>query len=90
MKKLMIGILVIIPLIVMLTVGLISRYVSQKVHIGVDSVSFSTDTLSVNLSDFTQDADGNFTIDLAALLEPQVLPSHAAAANSLEWRNIRD
>ena len=85
MKKLMIGILVIIPLIVMLTVGLISRYVSQKVHIGVDSVSFSTDTLSVNLSDFTQDADGNFTIDLAALLEPEVLPSHAAAANSLEW-----
>lgn len=85
MKKLMIGILVIIPLIVMLTVGLISRYVSQKVHIGVDSVSFSTDTLSVNLSDFTQDADGNFTIDLAALLDPQVLPSHAAAANSLEW-----
>ena len=85
MKKIMIGILVIIPLIVMLTVGLIGRYVSQKVHIGVESISFDTDNLSINLSDYTAEEDGSYIIDLKALLNPVVLPSHANARDSVEW-----
>ena len=85
MKKIMIGILVIIPLIVMLTVGLIGRYVSQKVHIGVESISFDTDNLSINLSDYDAESDGSYIIDLKALLNPLVLPSHATARDNVEW-----
>lgn len=85
MKKVMIGILVIIPLIVMLTVGLIGRYVSQKVYIGVESISFDTDNLSINLSDYTAESDGSYVIDLKALLNPVVLPSHANARDNVEW-----
>lgn len=85
MKKIMIGILVIIPLVVMLTVGLIGRYVSQKVHIGVESISFDTDNLSINLSDYNAESDGSYIIDLKALLNPLVLPSHATARDNVEW-----
>ena len=85
MKKIMIGILVIIPLIVMLTVGLIGRYVSQKVHIGVESISFDTDNLSINLLDYDAESDGSYIIDLKALLNPLVLPSHATARDNVEW-----
>ena len=42
MKKVMIGVLVIIPIIIMLIVGMVTNFVSTQAHIGVEKVVVDT------------------------------------------------
>ena len=39
MKKIMLGVLVLIPILIMLIVGLVTSFVSTQAYIGVESVS---------------------------------------------------
>ncbi|MCQ2602840.1 MAG: hypothetical protein MJ193_02805, partial [Clostridia bacterium] len=41
MKKIMIGILVLIPIIIIATVGAVTRFVTTRAHIAVESISFN-------------------------------------------------
>ena len=47
MKKVMLGVLVVIPIIIMLIVGLVTSFVSTQAYIGVESVSMDRDTVQI-------------------------------------------
>ena len=58
MKKVMVGILILIPLVVLLVVGLVTTFVSVNAYIGVESVTLDKHELTVSL-------DGNHPSDNA-------------------------
>lgn len=76
MKKIMIGILIIIPLLIVLTVGLVTTFVSTRVEIGVESVALDKSELTLELQ------DGYYKID--DLLKVTVMPERASD-KSYEW-----
>ena len=47
MKKVMIGILILIPLVVLLVVGLVTTFVSVNAYIGVESVHLDKHELTI-------------------------------------------
>lgn len=79
MKKVMIGILVLIPIIIVLIVGMVTSFVSTQTYIGVTSVSLGADTLDLNLSAIEPDEDRNRILNLSDrdVLGVTVLPERA-------------
>ncbi len=55
MKKVTIGILVLIPIIIMVVVSLVSVFVSTRTHIAVDNVELSKSSIDIELSESTYD-----------------------------------
>lgn len=85
MKKVMLGILVVIPIIIMLIVGLVTSFVSTQAYIGVESVSLDRDTVQISLSDVEQDANGRYIVDLDDYINVTVLPERATN-KTVEWQ----
>ena len=84
MKKLMIGILVIIPIVVLLVVGLVTSFVSVNAFIGVESVELDKHSLTLELGKtYALDGEGG-------LFNVTVLPE-LARDRTYEWTidNIR-
>lgn len=79
MKKVMIGILVLIPIIIVLIVGMVTSFVSTQTYIGVDKVVLGAESLNLNLSAIEPDGRGNRILDLSdgKILGVQVLPERA-------------
>lgn len=84
MKKIMIGILIIIPLVVLLVMGLVTTFISVSAYIGVESVTLDKHelTLEVQQTYKLDGAGGLFTVT--------VLPEKATD-KTYEWsiRNVR-
>ena len=71
MKKIMVGILILIPLVVLLVVGLVTSFVSVNAYIGVESVELDKETLTIKLGEtYALDGDGG-------LFKVTVLPERA-------------
>ena len=71
MKKVMIGILVLIPVMVLLVVGLVTTFVSVNAYIGVESVELDKHNLTISPTK-VYDLDG-----ANGLFEVTVLPEMA-------------
>lgn len=94
MKKVMIGILVLIPVMVLLVVGLVTTFVSVNAYIGVESVELDKHNLTIRLDG--KDDDGNYLPSYSpeynayrldgdgGLFEVTVLPEKAFD-RSYEW-----
>ncbi len=89
MKKIMLGVLVIIPIIIMLIVGLVTSFVSTQAYIGVESVSIAEDSVTILFSEVPTDASGRKIIDFDDYMTVTVLPERAAN-KTLEWRIVGD
>ncbi len=76
MKKVTIGILIIIPVIIMLVVSLVSVVVSANMHIGVEEVIISTNSVTVSIS--------REVYDINDYLTTTVLPEKASNTTR-EW-----
>ncbi len=76
MKKVTIGILVLIPVIIMVVVSLVSVFVSTRTHIAVDNVELSHSSIDIELSENTY--------DLNDYLAVTVLPDKATN-KSYKW-----
>ncbi len=85
MKKIMLGVLVLIPILIMLIVGLVTSFVSTQAYIGVESVSIEEDYVTILFSEVSSDANGRKIIDLDDYMTVTVLPERAAN-KTLEWR----
>ncbi len=85
MKKIMLGVLVLIPILIMLIVGLVTSFVSTQAYIGVESVSIEEDYVTILFSEVPSDANGRKIIDLDDHMTVTVLPERAAN-KTLEWR----
>ena len=85
MKKIMLGVLVLIPILIMLIVGLVTSFVSTQAYIGVESVSIEEDYVTILFSEVPSDANGRKIIDLDDYMTVTVLPERAAN-KTLEWR----
>lgn len=84
MKKVMIGILVLIPVMVLLVVGLVTTFVSVNAYIGVESVELDKHNLTISPTE-VYDLDG-----ANGLFEVTVLPE-MAQDKTYEWTisNVR-
>ncbi len=94
MKKVMVGILILIPLVVLLVVGLVTTFVSVNAYIGVESVELDKHNLTIRLDG--KDDDGNYLPSYSpeynaykldgdgGLFEVTVLPEKAFD-RSYEW-----
>lgn len=85
MKKVMLGVLVIIPIIIMLIVGLVTSFVSTQAYIGVESVSMDRDTVQIFWSDVEEDANGRYIVNLNDYINVTVLPERATN-KTVEWQ----
>ena len=85
MKKVMLGILVLIPIIIMLIVGLVTSFVSVAAVIGVESVEIEEDVARIYYSDIPISEDGKRVVDLDDYLTVVVLPERATN-KTVEWR----
>ena len=85
MKKIMLGVLVIIPIIIMLIVGLVTSFVSTQAYIGVESVTIDEDAVQILFSDVPYDSNGRKIIDLDDYLTVTVLPERAKD-KKVEWQ----
>lgn len=85
MKKIMLGVLVLIPILIMLIVGLVTSFVSTQAYIGVESVSIEEDYVTILFSEVSSDANGRKIIDFDDHMTVTVLPERAAN-KTLEWR----
>lgn len=85
MKKIMLGVLVLIPILIMLIVGLVTSFVSTQAYIGVESVSIEEDYVTILFSEVPSDANGRKIIDFDDYMTVTVLPERAAN-KTLEWR----
>lgn len=75
MKKIMLGILVVIPLIVVITVGLVTNFVSVRAYISVESVDIANGDIELEI---THSADDYYSVDdLVGIMGVTVLPAHA-------------
>ena len=84
MKKVMIGILIVIPLVVLLVMGLVTTFVSVNAYIGVESVELDKHDLTLEVNEtYKLDGDGG-------LFVVTVLPERATD-KTYEWsiRNVR-
>ena len=78
MKKVMIGVLVIIPIIIMLIVGMVTNFVSTQAHIGVEKVVVDKSTCTIHLSDLTINDKGQRIVNLNDYIGVTVLPEKAS------------
>lgn len=85
MKKVMLGVLVVIPIIIMLIVGLVTSFVSTQAYIGVESVSMDRDTVQIFWSDVEEDANGRYIVNLNDYINVTVLPERATN-KTVEWQ----
>ena len=85
MKKVMLGVLVVIPIIIMLIVGLVTSFVSTQAYIGVESVSLDWDTVQIFWSDVEEDANGRYIVNLNDYINVTVLPERATN-KTVEWQ----
>ena len=85
MKKIMLGVLVIIPIIIMLIVGLVTSFVSTQAYIGIESVTIDEDAVQILFSDVPYDSNGRKIIDLDDYLTVTVLPERAKE-KEVEWQ----
>ena len=85
MKKVMLGVLVVIPIIIMLIVGLVASFVSTQAYIGVESVSMDRDTVQIFWSDVEEDANGRYIVNLNDYINVTVLPERATN-KTVEWQ----
>lgn len=85
MKKIMLGVLVIIPIIIMLIVGLVTSFVSTQAYIGVESVSIDEDVVRIMLSEVPLDENGRKVVDLDDYMTVTVLPERAQN-KTVEWQ----
>ena len=85
MKKIMLGVLVLIPILIMLIVGLVTSFVSTQAYIGVESVSIEEDYVTILFSEVSSDVNGRKIIDFDDHMTVTVLPERAAN-KTLEWR----
>lgn len=89
MKKVMIGILILIPVIILLIVAAVSSLVSINAYISVESVGIDIlkDGVSFVELDLSQtDANKNkIPYKLEDYLKVNVMPAHATAKNSFTW-----
>lgn len=76
MKKLMVGILIIIPLVIMVTVAAVSVFVSTKTHIAVDEVVLDAEYKEISLQ--------TEPYVLSELFDVKVYPQRASNKD-LEW-----
>lgn len=51
MKKILVGILIVVPLLVVLMVGLVTTFVSVRAYIGVEGIEFDKQTLGLELQE---------------------------------------
>lgn len=59
MKKLMLGILVVIPIVVLVVVGLVTTFISVTAVISVESVSLNKSSLTIELNEvYKLDGEG--------------------------------
>ena len=77
MKKFMLGILMIIPIIIMLIVGLVTSFVSTATHIGVESVNFDKEVLTLMFSELPKDTEGRAIVDMDDYIGVEILPERA-------------
>lgn len=82
MKKVMIGILVLIPIIIMITVGAVTSFVTARAHISVEEIRFEFDDGEEKQLELEF---GRETYDLSSLLTVTVLPERASD-KSFTWR----
>lgn len=85
MKKVMLGVLVVIPIIIMLIVGLVTSFVSTQAYIGVESVSMDRDTVQIFWSDVEEDENGRYIVNLNDYINVTVLPERATN-KTVEWQ----
>ena len=85
MKKIMLGVLVIIPIIIMLIVGLVTSFVSTQAYIGVESVSIDEDVVRIMFSEVPLDENGRKVVDLDDYMTVTVLPERAQN-KTVEWQ----
>lgn len=85
MKKVMLGVLVVIPIIIMLIVGLVTSFVSIQASIGVESVSMDRDTVQIFWSDVKEDENGRYIVNLNDYINVTVLPERATN-KTVEWQ----
>lgn len=85
MKKIMLGVLVIIPIIIMLIVGLVTSFVSTQAYIGIESVTIDEDAVQILFSEVPYDENGRKVIDLDDWLTVTVLPERAND-KTVEWQ----
>lgn len=75
MKKIMIGVLVIIPLIVVLTIGLVTNFISVRAYISVESVILENNSVELEI---THSPDDYYSVDdLVGIMGVSVSPAHA-------------
>ena len=78
MKKLMLGILVVIPIVVLVVVGLVTTFISVTAVISVESVSLNKSSLTIELNEvYKLDGEGG-------LFEVKILPE-AASDKNYSW-----
>lgn len=77
-EKVMIGVLVIIPIIIMLIVGMVTNFVSTQAHIGVEKVVVDKSTCTIHLSDLTINDKGQRIVNLNDYIGVTVLPEKPA------------
>ncbi len=85
MKKIMLGVLVVIPIIIMLIVGLVTSFVSTQAYIGIESVTIDEDAVQILFSEVPYDENGRKVIDLDDWLTVTVLPERAND-KTVEWQ----
>ena len=85
MKKIMLGVLVIIPIIIMLIVELVTSFVSTQAYIGIESVTIDEDAVQILFSEVPYDENGRKVIDLDDWLTVTVLPERAND-KTVEWQ----
>lgn len=75
MKKIMMGVLVIVPLIVVMTIGLVANFVSIRAYIPVESVTLENGNVELEI---TYSADDYYSVDeLMSIMGVTVSPAHA-------------
>ena len=75
MKKLMLGVLILIPIIVVLTIGLVANFVSVMAYIAVESVTVEND--NIELERTLSESDWYSAAELYELMGVKVLPERA-------------
>ncbi len=81
MKKIMIGILIIIPVIILAVVSAVSVVVSTRAHIGVEEVSFDRNSVEIVFGDESYDINDYLTVT--------VLPEKATDKTCV-WEIVED
>ena len=87
MKKIMIGVLVLIPILIVLIVGIVTTFVSAQSYIGVERVDISADSVRIYLADVPQNEDDRRIININDYVTATVYPEHANN-KTLTWEIV--